>query len=151
MKTTILISGATGNTGRPLVKQLTAAGVPVRAMIHTPEKRSMVEGNTVEVAVGDFKNRASLEEAMKGIESAYLVSPPALDQVRDQTAFVDAAKTMGVNISSNCRPWGRRRILLWACSGGMQRSRTISGDPGSSILFSIPISLWRTSLPTPGP
>jgi uncharacterized protein YbjT (DUF2867 family) len=96
MKTTILIAGATGNTGLPLVKQLRAAGVPVRAMIHTPEKRSMVEGSTVEVAVGDFKNRASLEQAMKGIESAYLVSPPALDQVRDQTAFVDAAKAMGV-------------------------------------------------------
>jgi len=96
MKTTILITGATGNTGLPLVKQLTAAGVPVRAMIHTPEKRSMVEGKTVEVAVGDFKNRASLEQAMKGIESAYLVSPPSLEQVRDQTVFVDTAKAMGV-------------------------------------------------------
>jgi len=96
MKTTILIAGATGNTGLPLLKQLRAAGVPIRAMIHTPEKRSIVEGNTVEVAVGDFKNRASLEQAMYGIESAYLVSPPSLDQVRDQTAFVDVAKTMGV-------------------------------------------------------
>ena len=96
MKTTILITGATGNTGLPLAKQLTTAGVPVRAMIHTPEKRSMVEGNTVEVAVGDFKNRASLEQALKGIESAYLVSPPSLDQVRVQTAFVDTAKAMGV-------------------------------------------------------
>lgn len=96
MKTTILIAGATGNTGLPLVKQLSAAGVPVRAMVHTPEKKSMVEGNTVEVSAGDFKNRASLEQALKGIESAYLVSPPSLDQVRDQTAFVDAAKAMGV-------------------------------------------------------
>ena len=96
MKTTILITGATGNTGLPLVKQLSAGGVPIRAMLHTPEKKRMVEGSMVEVVVGDFKNRASMEQAMQGIESAYLVSPPSLDQVRDQTAFVDAAKAMGV-------------------------------------------------------
>jgi len=96
MKTTILIGGATGNTGLPLVKQLTASGVPVRAMIHTTEKRAKVEGSTVEAVVADFKNRASLEKALQGIESAYLVSPPSLDQVRDQTMFVEAAKAMGV-------------------------------------------------------
>jgi uncharacterized protein YbjT (DUF2867 family) len=96
MKTTILIAGATGNTGQPLVKQLSTAGVPIRAMIHTAEKKALVEGNQVEVAVGDFKNRALLEKALEGIESAYLVSPPSLDQVRSQIAFVDAAKAMGV-------------------------------------------------------
>jgi len=96
MKTTILIGGATGNTGLPLVKQLASSGVPVRAMIHTADKRAKVEGSTVEVVVADFKNRASLEQALQGIESAYLASPPSLDQVRDQAEFVDAAKAMGV-------------------------------------------------------
>ena len=101
MKTTILITGATGNTGLPLVKQLASGGMPIRAMLHTLEKKRMVEGNTVEVVVGDFKNRASMEQAMQGIESAYLVSPPSLDQVRDQTAFVDVAKAMSVKHRGN--------------------------------------------------
>ena len=96
MKSSILVSGATGNTGLPLVKQLSAIGTPIRAMVHSLEKKAVVEGVNVEVVNGDFEDRTSLERALEGIEHAYLVSPPSLDQVKHQVAYVDAAKKMGV-------------------------------------------------------
>jgi uncharacterized protein YbjT (DUF2867 family) len=96
MNADILIAGATGNTGLPLVKQLAAAGVPVRALIHSPAKKPLVESKNVDVVEGDFAIAGLIERALEGISRAYLVSPASPDQVRYQINFVNVAKMMGV-------------------------------------------------------
>jgi uncharacterized protein YbjT (DUF2867 family) len=96
MTAEILITGATGNTGLPLVKHLAAAGVPVRALIHSPAKKSLVEHKNVETIVGDFGIAGLIERALEGISRAYLVSPVSLDQVKYQINFVNSAKIMGI-------------------------------------------------------
>ncbi len=96
MRAEILIGGATGNTGLPLVKHLAAAGVPVRALIHSPAKKSLVEHENVETIEGDFANAGLIERALEGISRAYLASPASPDQVKYQINFVDAAKVMGI-------------------------------------------------------
>jgi len=96
MRAEILIAGATGNTGVPLVKRLAAAGVPVRAMIHSPIKKSLVEQKNVETIGGDFARAGLIERALEGISRVYLVSPASPNQVKYQINFVDAAKTMGI-------------------------------------------------------
>ncbi len=96
MTADILITGATGNTGLPLVKLLAAAGVPVRALIHTPAKKSLVEHKNVEAIEGDFAIAGLIERALEGISRVYLVSPASPDLVKYQTNFVNSAKIMGV-------------------------------------------------------
>lgn len=96
MTAEILITGATGNTGLLLVKHLAAAGVPVRALIHSPAKKSLVEHKNVETIVGDFAIAGLIERALEGISRAYLVSPASPDQVKYQINFVNSAKIMGV-------------------------------------------------------
>jgi nucleoside-diphosphate-sugar epimerase len=45
----ILVTGATGRTGRAVVDELLAKGVPVRAMVHSKDARSSaLEGNGAE-------------------------------------------------------------------------------------------------------
>ena len=96
MKPTILVTGATGNTGLLLVDQFAAAGKDFRVMVHTPTKAALVQKGKAEVVIGDFIDTASLERALEGIERAYLVSPASPDMVKQQKAFVDVAKKTGL-------------------------------------------------------
>jgi uncharacterized protein YbjT (DUF2867 family) len=96
MKTNILITGATGNTGMPVVSRLAQMNVPFRAMVHTPAKINLVKKGMAEVVVGDFHDAESRERALEGIDRVYLLSPPSPDQFEVQSAFVDSAKRKGV-------------------------------------------------------
>jgi uncharacterized protein YbjT (DUF2867 family) len=69
----ILVTGATGNVGRQAVFQLLAAGADVRALTRGPASASLPEG--VEVVRGDLADPASLDAALDGIESVFLVWP----------------------------------------------------------------------------
>jgi uncharacterized protein YbjT (DUF2867 family) len=57
----ILITGATGNNGRELVRQLVAAGQRVRALVRNPAKAADLKGTDVELAVGDFDQSATFD------------------------------------------------------------------------------------------
>ena len=68
MSGTILVFGASGNVGRPLVKALLAQGQKVRAATRS--------GNAVEGAEGvafDYANPATLATALDGVDRAYLM------------------------------------------------------------------------------
>ncbi|WP_411079820.1 NmrA family NAD(P)-binding protein [Streptomyces sp. cmx-18-6] len=69
---TILITGATGNVGRPLVEQLLAAGHPVRALTRDPAKANLPAG--AEVIAGNLADTGSLVEAFRGVTAAHLIS-----------------------------------------------------------------------------
>jgi len=97
MKPVILVTGASGKTGFPIVGELASAGVPVRALIHAKAKKNMFENmKEVELVEGDYGDTRSLEWALDGIHTAYLVSPAAPDQVRLQTNFVNMARLTGL-------------------------------------------------------
>jgi len=67
----ILVIGATGNVGRQVVAELTDAGAGVRALARTPAPLP----NGVEVTRGDLTDPASLEAAVAGVETVFLVWP----------------------------------------------------------------------------
>ncbi len=70
MSGTILVLGAGGNVGRPLVKALLAQGEKVRAATRS--------GAAVEGAEGvafDYANPAALAAALDGVDRAYVVLP----------------------------------------------------------------------------
>ena len=55
----ILVTGATGNTGRAIVEALAERGARVRAMVRTEADRSKL-GSGVEVVVADFDEAAAV-------------------------------------------------------------------------------------------
>lgn len=65
----ILVTGATGNVGRPLVEQLVAAGLPVRALSRNPATANLPDG--VEVIEGTIDDNDHLDEAFEGVERAF--------------------------------------------------------------------------------
>jgi uncharacterized protein YbjT (DUF2867 family) len=72
----ILITGATGRTGRHVVSQLLTMGVQVRALARNPDAAGLPP--QVEVVRGDLTLPETLDECLDGIDAAFLVwSAPA--------------------------------------------------------------------------
>jgi uncharacterized protein YbjT (DUF2867 family) len=70
-RTTILVTGATGNVGHNVVSQLVSSGVHVRALTRNPAIATLPEG--VEIAQGDLTDPSKLEPSLIGIESVFLL------------------------------------------------------------------------------
>ena len=88
----ILITGATGNNGRELVRQLVAAEQRVRALVRNPAKAADLKGTNVELAVGDFDQPETFDAALRGVDKAFLLTPVAEHFVEWQSAFIKAAQ-----------------------------------------------------------
>ncbi|ONI75017.1 hydroxylase [Actinosynnema sp. ALI-1.44] len=69
---TILVTGATGNVGRPLVAQLLAAGHSVRALTRDPARADLPRG--AEVVTGDLADASTLTGVFTGVTAAHLIN-----------------------------------------------------------------------------
>lgn len=95
----ILITGATGNNGGEIVKQLLAVDALVRILVRDRQKDAAkiaaLEAQGVEVFQGDFAQPSSLEPALENVESALLLSSVMPNQVELQGNFINASKRAG--------------------------------------------------------
>jgi uncharacterized protein YbjT (DUF2867 family) len=94
-KLMFLITGATGNNGREIVKQLVAAGQSVRILVRDPQKAGDLKALGVEMTTGDLDHPESLDRALQGIEKALLLPANSFQQVAQERNFIDAAKRAG--------------------------------------------------------
>ncbi|WP_330290092.1 SDR family oxidoreductase [Streptomyces sp. NBC_00576] len=69
-----LVTGATGNVGRHVVRQLLAAGESVRALTRSPEKARLPAG--AEVVGGDLTRPETAEPALEGVSALFLFPSP---------------------------------------------------------------------------
>ncbi|MER5211844.1 NAD(P)H-binding protein [Streptomyces sp. NPDC002838] len=93
---TILVAGATGNVGRPLVEQLLASGHQVRALTRNPRKADLPAG--AESVAGNLADTASLAQAFDGVTAAHLISFNGEDfsPLTNGTEIVDLVRRAGV-------------------------------------------------------
>lgn len=70
----ILITGASGNVGKEVLKQAAAAGLRVRAAYQSPASANVPPD--VEAVRVDFNEPQTLEAALGGVEKVFLVGPP---------------------------------------------------------------------------
>ncbi|HEY8914795.1 MAG TPA: NmrA family NAD(P)-binding protein, partial [Chitinophaga sp.] len=93
----ILITGATGNIGSELAKQLSALGVPFRAMVRSLKgTEALAALNGVNLVTGDLNDFASLQQALQGIDKAFLLTNSSEQAQTQQLDFVKAAQEAGV-------------------------------------------------------
>ncbi|WP_415959870.1 NAD(P)H-binding protein [Streptomyces sp. 021-4] len=86
----ILVTGATGNVGSALLKELQLCGAgPLRALTRDTARAALPVG--VEAVEGDFSRTASLEPALQGVRSLFLLSRMGPD-----TEILKAARRAGV-------------------------------------------------------
>lgn len=94
----ILVTGATGKVGREVVRQLAAADVPARALVRDPTRASGLRLPGVEVVAGDLSRPESLPPAFAGVESVFVATPAAPDQVELQSNALEAARRAGARL-----------------------------------------------------
>jgi len=71
----ILITGASGNVGKEVLKQITQAGVEVRAAFQSVSKAAGAPSG-VELVSLDYNQADTLQAALKGVDRVFLVGPP---------------------------------------------------------------------------
>ncbi|MET9125775.1 NAD(P)H-binding protein [Streptomyces sp. NPDC004528] len=99
---TVLISGATGDTGRAAVRASLALGMNVRALVHRIDERSdALAESGAEIVTGDLLDINTLRPAMEGTEAAYLVWPVQPHLIHATVNFAQAAKETGVGTLIN--------------------------------------------------
>ena len=91
----VLVTGATGNTGRAIIDELARHGAPVRAMVRAEADRAKLPAG-VPAVVADFDDLASIAAALEGADRAYLVTPSSERAEEQQRRFADLAAKAGL-------------------------------------------------------
>ncbi len=91
----ILVTGATGDVGGEVVRQLVSGGERVRVLARDPAKAKAKLGAEVEVAQGDLLQEGSLTAALAGAEKLFLMAH-ATDLPAVAGHAAPAAKRAGV-------------------------------------------------------
>jgi uncharacterized protein YbjT (DUF2867 family) len=94
----VLVTGATGRVGRLVVDELLRAGVPVRALTRRPDQAALPAG--VEIVGGDLTVPASLDAALEGVDTVFLVWTPAIAAAAAVIARLAAQRRRVVHLSS---------------------------------------------------
>ena len=91
----ILVTGASGNVGREVLKQLSQGGYPVRAAYQTSQKAAEAPTG-VETTIVDLNRPDTLRAALNGIDSVFLVGPVASNLVELESKATEEIKRAGV-------------------------------------------------------
>ena len=132
-KPIILVTGATGKTGAPVVQQLLERGYHVRTLVHRIDDRSQrLSELGADVVVGDFHDLHSVRKAMKGVGRVYCCYPPLDGLLHATTNIAIAARDEGVEAVVNMSQisareeaesplahehWQAEQVLDWADVG----------------------------------
>jgi uncharacterized protein YbjT (DUF2867 family) len=104
----ILITGASGNVGREVVKQALDVGLKIRATFQSPAVASKAPAG-LEGLIMDYAKPETIRPALHGVEKIFLVGPP----VRDLPA-------LEANFVKEVRAAGRMHIVKLSALGGRQ-------------------------------
>lgn len=111
----ILVTGATGNVGSEIARQLIARNTPFRIYVRDAEKaRGMIGASGYETALGAFDDETAFAAALEGVEAVYMVTNQSDGFKSDLTRMVQQVKQAGIE----------RFVMLSA-----------EGDPESDIFF----------------
>ena len=105
---TVLVAGATGNVGRHVVRELTARGTGVRALVRDESRAAAVLGPDADLAVGDFEDPRAIEAALDGMAGLFLSSASGPRQVEHESAVIDAAVSAGTPLVVKLSTMGAR-------------------------------------------
>jgi NAD(P)H dehydrogenase (quinone) len=93
---TIAVVGATGNTGRAVVKELKALGQNPVAVVRNAEKAREVLGADAKIAVADLGDKAALKKAFDGVGAVFVTTNVNPQLAEQNSNAIDAAIEAGV-------------------------------------------------------
>ncbi|AYL94300.1 NmrA family NAD(P)-binding protein [Mucilaginibacter celer] len=114
MEKKVLITGATGVTGKHAIANLLKMNIPVRALVHRLDERSeALAAQGVEVVEGDLSDFNRIGEVLQDIRAAYYLFPIQVPGIIESTAyFAQAALENGVEAIVNMSQVPARRTSV---------------------------------------
>ena len=106
----ILITGASGNVGREVLKQIAQTGAKVHACFQASSKVSVPAGT--ETAIVDFNQPETLRAALDGIDRVFLVGPPTSQLPALERKAVDIIHESGVQQLVKLSAMGGRQAIF---------------------------------------
>jgi len=116
----LLLTGATGTIGMPLLRRLTAAGVPVRCLVRDP-RRLGAERVRVQIALGDLADPFTFRHALRGVDTVVHLA----SAIRDQPAgSIEELSGIAVwRLVKAAERAGVKRFVFFSVLGASTRSR----------------------------
>ncbi|GGM19097.1 NmrA family NAD(P)-binding protein [Nakamurella endophytica] len=139
----ILVTGATGMFGSRTFREVRNRGADVAALVRDADRGRRALGPDATLVVGDMDRPETLDAAMDGVDTVFLVSPMD-DRIADrELATVDAAHRAGVRRIVKLHGAVRHEDAL----GALHR-RSIDAIAGSGMRWALlsPNSVMETSL-----
>jgi uncharacterized protein YbjT (DUF2867 family) len=87
----ILVTGGTGRVGAEVVKELQKRKAEIRLLVRTEDDRTP---KGVEVAVGDLLDPVSVQKALHGVDTLYLLNAVTPDELTQGLIAYDLAKRL---------------------------------------------------------
>jgi uncharacterized protein YbjT (DUF2867 family) len=115
----ILLTGATGTIGMPLLRRLTAAGEPVRCLVRDP-RRLGAERVRVQIALGNLANPGSFRNAMRGVDTVVHLAGAIRDQPAGSIEELNAVATLRLVRAAERE--GAKRFLFFSAIGASLHS-----------------------------
>ena len=91
----ILITGASGNVGKEVLKQIAQTGIQVRAAFQSASKAAATPPG-VEIVTVDYNRPETLSTALNGVDRVFLVGPPTQELPALERKAVDVIANSGV-------------------------------------------------------
>jgi uncharacterized protein YbjT (DUF2867 family) len=91
----ILITGASGNVGKAVLREAIRNGGDVRAMYRSDKDAANAPSGCTTV-IADYSDKLSLRVAVQGVDVAYVVCSPIPQLVEFESNMLDACKESGV-------------------------------------------------------
>jgi nucleoside-diphosphate-sugar epimerase len=138
----VLVTGATGFTGRHLCERLVSAGCVVRALVRDPNRGEALRQRGVDIVVGDLRQPALLERATEGIDIVYHLAAMFRPENVSRTEMWES------NVN------GTQNVLDMAIKAGVQRfihcstvgvHGEIKGPPATELSPYDPGDLYQAS------
>ncbi len=113
MSNNILVTGATGNVGSEVVRLLSKRGYSVKAAVRSHSASRIHLPSGVESVAFDFEQTQTFEPAFRGINTLFLVRPPAISQVKKYIyPAIATARAVGVERVVFLSLLGAERIAI---------------------------------------
>lgn len=117
----ILLTGATGTVGSALLRRLTTAGEPVRALVRD-QRRLGDQRVRVQIALGDLADPPSFRNALRGVDTVVHLAASIRDQPRGSIEELNALATL--RLVRAAERAGVRRFVFFSAMGATHHSRT---------------------------
>ena len=116
----LLLTGATGTIGLPVLRRLTAADVPVRCLVRDP-RRLGAQRVKVQITLGDLADPFSFRHALRGVETVVHLASVTRDQPGGSIEELDGIAAW--RLVQAAERAGVKRFVFFSTLGASTRSR----------------------------